>query len=450
MPSRSTAVHDHRQAALHGQVAVDLSTSRRLPPELKQLLRPPRFTEDGFLEVEGFAARADNVQSYVVNGRIEGHFRPADEVFDAASMASWLGRPIAVQHPAQRGDVVPLVTPESASRHSSGSIVAADALVAQRLVKVRLLLTSREAIDAITSEEPGKRLEELSAGYTRLLEYTPGRAPDGTPYDAIQRRIRINHLALVDEGRAGPLARVALDGDTTMFTIKQTADGKWVVVRDGQTLATCDSEADALAKARSFKAPVVDLREIDLGGTRVRVHPDDAGRLMDRVGLDRAARAEADAATARTEADAAKAERDAAKAATDRVTAERDAAKAELARLQEVESARALAALRAEVKALLPEGTATDVLDGKALKTAVVKAVWKEMDVDGRSDAALDALYEAAKASIGTDRQSVADLNAGTRPGSGKSATDGPDPQAARQKWMQAQEEAQRKAAAGA
>lgn len=48
--------------------------------------------------------------------------------------------------------------------------------------------------------EDGKK--ELSIGYRCLYEMTPG-VYDGQKYDAIQREIRGNHLALVDEGRSG-------------------------------------------------------------------------------------------------------------------------------------------------------------------------------------------------------------------------------------------------------
>lgn len=44
---------------------------------------------------------------------------------------------------------------------------------------------------------------ELSCGYRCAYEFTPGEW-DGQKYDVIQRQIRANHLALVDEGRMGP------------------------------------------------------------------------------------------------------------------------------------------------------------------------------------------------------------------------------------------------------
>ena len=56
-------------------------------------------------------------------------------------------------------------------------------------------------------------LRELSLGYDCDLEENPGTW-NGMPYDCIQRNIRINHLAIVDEARAGHQTRLNLDGKT--------------------------------------------------------------------------------------------------------------------------------------------------------------------------------------------------------------------------------------------
>ena len=53
-------------------------------------------------------------------------------------------------------------------------------------------------------------LRELSLGYNLRLEETPG-VWEGQPYDAIQRDIVINHLALVGQARAGEQARLNID-----------------------------------------------------------------------------------------------------------------------------------------------------------------------------------------------------------------------------------------------
>src|SRR5690606_27126345 len=68
--------------------------------------------------------------------------------------------------------------------------------------------------DTIADIDKGKR--ELSCGYSCDLEHVPGEWIDPRTgvahrYDAIQRNIRGNHVAVVSKGRAGPEARVRLD-----------------------------------------------------------------------------------------------------------------------------------------------------------------------------------------------------------------------------------------------
>ena len=46
------------------------------------------------------------------------------------------------------------------------------------------------------------------------MEEAP-REWQGQPYDAIQRNIRVNHLALVEKARAGDSARLNIDGEDT-------------------------------------------------------------------------------------------------------------------------------------------------------------------------------------------------------------------------------------------
>ncbi|MBG3014860.1 DUF2213 domain-containing protein, partial [Proteus mirabilis] len=66
---------------------------------------------------------------------------------------------------------------------------------------------------ALNQIEGGKI--ELSPGYRCIYDFTPGEF-NGERYDAIQRHIRANHLALVDEGRTG--ADVAVQ-DHSVITI---------------------------------------------------------------------------------------------------------------------------------------------------------------------------------------------------------------------------------------
>lgn len=54
-------------------------------------------------------------------------------------------------------------------------------------------------------------LKELSCGFRCTWDIVSGVSPDGVKYDVVQRNIRGNHLASVEEGRAGPQFAIAMD-----------------------------------------------------------------------------------------------------------------------------------------------------------------------------------------------------------------------------------------------
>ena len=74
--------------------------------------------------------------------------------------------------------------------------------------------------------ESGKK--ELSLGYYCKYDLTPGEY-EGQHYDAVQRDIIANHIALVDEGRMGSDVRVMdnkITFDTAFFTKQQQKENK--------------------------------------------------------------------------------------------------------------------------------------------------------------------------------------------------------------------------------
>jgi hypothetical protein len=74
-------------------------------------------------------------------------------------------------------------------------------------VEVCLTITDADSIEKINRGDA----TELSAGYKVDYDPTPGVTPEGEAYDGIQRNIRVNHIAVVPRGRAGPEVRLLLD-----------------------------------------------------------------------------------------------------------------------------------------------------------------------------------------------------------------------------------------------
>lgn len=103
--------------------------------------------------------------------------------------------------------------------------------------------------------EAGKR--ELSAGYRCFYEMASG-VWNGIKYDAIQRNIRGNHVALVAEGRMGPQVAVL---DHLMFTL----DAKDIEKMADENVATEEKEmtlAEVVTELKRVMPQVAALQEL--------------------------------------------------------------------------------------------------------------------------------------------------------------------------------------------
>lgn len=154
-------------------------------------------TPEGFLVCEGVAiTRAGDLLYAPGETPIEpangGYYvtitRSIDDIHDPATIASFEGKPVTINHPDD------FVTPENWRELAVGVIQNvrpgegedADKLLAD------LLITDREAISAVKS----KMLREVSCGYeAEYVEVGPGKGR--------HRNIIGNHLALVAAGRCG-------------------------------------------------------------------------------------------------------------------------------------------------------------------------------------------------------------------------------------------------------
>ena len=117
--------------------------------------------------------------------------RPEEEVFAPETVASFEGMPVTNDHPADGVDLENIQRVQMGHAHNvrRGIGDESDLLLAD------LIITDGRLIEAILN---GKR--EISCGYTYELVEENGQF--------VQRKIRGNHIAVVDAGRAG--ARVSI------------------------------------------------------------------------------------------------------------------------------------------------------------------------------------------------------------------------------------------------
>lgn len=197
-----------------------------------------RETADGYRVGDARVSRANNIQIYA--GREVGRpdlsmvrvFRPEAEVFADRAMASAAYRPITVDHPPES---VAAQNWKKYSRGQSGGEISRDG----DFLRVPLVLMDSSAIAEF---EAGKR--ELSVGYDCELDWTPGKTADGAEYDASQRNIRFNHIALVDRARGGPELKL---GDDRRKEEQEMSELRKVIV-DGITYSMSDQGAELVAK----------------------------------------------------------------------------------------------------------------------------------------------------------------------------------------------------------
>ncbi len=217
------------------------------------------YTDEGFLIVPARISRV-GIQEYpaVAMGITDKEpnaiikvFRPEEEVFSDQSLQSFANKPVTDNHPPE------LVDSKNAKQYSvghAGPEVIKDGIFAKTILHIN-------DADAISKIESGK--VELSNGYISDIEWIPGVTQNGENYDAIQRNIRGNHIAIVERGRAGPDCRVAdnLPTEGDLSKMKITIDGVDYEV-DAQTAQAVgklqvrlrDAEEKTLSEAEKAKA----------------------------------------------------------------------------------------------------------------------------------------------------------------------------------------------------
>ena len=340
-----------------------------------QLAKPVR-TPAGFLRADGYLTRAGIFQYRQPDGTTRHELRPAEEVFHADSVKSFAMAPVTDDHPPTN------LTADNAREYMRGS-------VSENLKQDGMMLRGGMMVtdaDLIAKMERGDSAQ-VSCGYTCDVEMTPG-VWQGQKYDAVQRNIRGNHVAIVPRGRAGDGVRVRMDardaamvfdpGGATAPTQEQPRTMK-TFRHDGVSYEGSEQVAELVEKLQKERA--------------------------DSLGAVDAVKKEAATAFAKLEA-------------------KHDAAVAELATVK-ADAAKAPERIRAEIQArmgleqgarqVLGKAAKFDGLSDREVRVAVLKKIEPKFDVAPKSDeyvaARFDIAIEATKndttSAISAARESV-------------------------------------------
>jgi hypothetical protein len=131
---------------------------------------------------------------------------PPDEL--AKSAKAWNGKPLLLIHKPSDAEDHPI-------EETIGSVYDVD--FADPYLRAALSVWRQEGIDLIETEEA----REISCGYGYDPEMTPG-VFNGEKYDGVMHNLKPNHVAIVEEGRAGPDVMVA----------DSIAEMQWDIIED--------------------------------------------------------------------------------------------------------------------------------------------------------------------------------------------------------------------------
>lgn len=175
----------------------------------------PTRTPNGYLRCDAKITRIGVFSYRQADGSTRKELRLPDEVFNDDSLSSFEDVPLTNNHPKER------LTEKNTRRFQAGNVKRVRKH--DEFVSAKVLITDN---DAINDAENGKT--QLSCGYTCDLDLTPGVTSgidgvrDGLRYDAIQRNIVGNHVAIVNKARAGTESQLHLDAEDAVMVVDTT------------------------------------------------------------------------------------------------------------------------------------------------------------------------------------------------------------------------------------
>ncbi len=184
------------------------------------------YTNEGYLIVPATISRP-GTQSYraielvPTEDQLPNHLKPSDiitvyrppsEVFKQESVDSFKNIAVTNNHPPE------FLNSKNYKKYSVG-IVLSDVMTDEKHVQGTLKVTDYDTINDI---KDGK--VDISAGYHSNIYFEDGETPDGEAYQAVQKDISGNHVAVVMRGRAGSEVKLADGLDAPIEKLESSAE----------------------------------------------------------------------------------------------------------------------------------------------------------------------------------------------------------------------------------
>lgn len=328
-----------------------------------------RVTQDaqtGFVRITNVPIAIVGVFPYIkADGSVEMEAKLPTELLSEVTVDSANSKPVTDNHPDE------LVTQVNASKYMKG-FTATNAHVENDALKVDMTITDKSLINEIN-----KGKQELSIGFE--TEVVPKKGEyKGVAYDSVQRNIQINHVAVVEQGRAGHSVRLL--GDSAEM-IEQDANQK--------------------------KGKQMETTKVRLDNADVTVATEDANRIiqLDADNSDKAkkiAELENQIKEKQKELDELKGKSDEEKKNADKAQAKADAAEKELEDLKKKYSEDAMEKavtsrmeLINKVKPYVGDSYEFKGKSEKQMKLDAIKALDDSVNLTEKSDDYIDAYFDS-------------------------------------------------------
>lgn len=234
-------------------------------------------TPEGYLTVEVPITKPGVFPYRRSDGNVQMEAKLPDEIFSDLTIRSAKSKPITDDHPNEP------VTIDNYQQYAKG-MSHTDAHVEDLKLYVSLTITDKALIDKIYN---GKN--ELSIGFTSDVVAESGTY-QGQTYEFVQKNIEINHIAVVDKGRAGP--EVSIRSDSDAWQIEDDKGGQQMPTykidgKDYEVDSTVKSHIEKLQAqldAADLKAKTVDTLQgrVDAHEATIKVKDAEITKLKEK------------------------------------------------------------------------------------------------------------------------------------------------------------------------
>jgi hypothetical protein len=324
--------------------------------------------DDGFLNITACPIAKPGVFPYRFSDGSElMEAKLPDDIFSPGTVESANSKPITNDHPNET------VKPSNYKKYAVG-MTHNDATSDGRHLKVSMTVADQHTLDQIRD---GKH--ELSIGFLANVDENPGEF-QGTRYDASQKNIKINHIAIVDCGRAGHDVNLFGDSAEMVQDDKKQNGGNQMtkLMLDSGDEIELESEAAKKVQAqfKTYKQQITDAKE---QAKKSKQEAEESDKKA-KAAKDDKDKAEKEANKSKAEADA---EKDKAK------KAKQDAADS----IQKAVKARL--SLEKQAKKVLGDSYDFESKDDKQIKVDAIKQLNDSFDDKGKDDVYINTYFDA-------------------------------------------------------